>query len=460
MSIRILNLLKGENMTFSKLFRENQPVVTKRGIHLDLKGVPPTADRLIGLLKVFAAARYNVVLVEWEDAFPWTVDERFRSPTAYTVGQIRCFQETASDLGIDIIPLIQCLGHMETFLGVFDYKRFREVPGDSSVLNPLASGARGLIQKMVDDVLSVLPGVKYFHLGGDEARTMGTHPDTSAYINKYGKGALYLQHVEPILDNLNERGIRPILWHDMMIDWNGDALKTLAGKCDLLTWGYVGHPDNKNHHFKTKYIKRFYEHGITLWGGTAYKGADGHNGDLPDIGQRQENALAWMDIAQRFGYTGIIATAWSRYSTGRVQCEPIDAALDSLVNTGVILHDGRPPEGGIDTCLAVLEELGEKARFEACQTAMKHLTVVRQHGWNMIQSLREQIVLCEIDPSRCDLCAKNRDIESLRNILKNSEEIAEEVRKSFAGLVEKIWIEEYLKTRLMPFRQELSILEQ
>ncbi|MHB1155916.1 MAG: hypothetical protein ACYC26_03650 [Phycisphaerales bacterium] len=56
---------------------------TLRGVHLDLKGVPPTFERLLSLLDVFAAARYNVLLVEWEDSFPWTVDLRFRSETAY-----------------------------------------------------------------------------------------------------------------------------------------------------------------------------------------------------------------------------------------------------------------------------------------------------------------------------------------------------------------------------------------
>ena len=45
-------------------------------------------------------------------------------------------------------------------------------------LNPLAPGARELIQAMADDVLARMPGVRHFHLGGDEARTFGRHPET------------------------------------------------------------------------------------------------------------------------------------------------------------------------------------------------------------------------------------------------------------------------------------------
>ena len=234
-------------MTGSELFKAAQPVIPIRGVHPDLKGMPPTADRFVELLKVFAAARYNVVLVEWKDAFPWTVDERFRSPTAYTAEDIHCFREAARILGLEIIPLVQCLGHMETPLSVPGYEHLREVPDDSSVLNPLAAGARALIKKMVDDVLNLMPEVRHFHLGGDEAWSMGKNPQTRDYIDEHGRGALYLQHVEPLLDSLNARGIRPILWHDMMIDWDSEVLRSLAARSDLLTWGYLVLPARLNY---------------------------------------------------------------------------------------------------------------------------------------------------------------------------------------------------------------------
>ena len=178
-------------------------------------------------------------------------------------------------MGLELIPLVQCLGHMETPLSVEGYEHLREIPDFEAGLNPLAPGARELIQGMADDVLRLMPGVRHFHLGGDEARTFGQNPETKAYIEEHGKGALYLHHVGPILDHLNTLGVRPILWHDMMIDWDSAALKELAEKCDLMPWGYRGHPDTTQGHFKSEYIRRFSEHGFALWGGTAYKGAEG-----------------------------------------------------------------------------------------------------------------------------------------------------------------------------------------
>jgi len=452
--------------TFDQLFTKNTPVVAKRGVHMHLTGLPPTAERFVQLLKIFAAARYNVVVIEWEDSFPWTVEKRFRSRTAYTPDEIRRICETADKLGLELIPEVQCLGHMETPLSTPGYEPLREVPNNSSGINPLNPKSRELIQAMVDDVLALMPNVKQFHLGGDEARTLGQNPDTKAYIEEHGKGALYLQHVGPILDNLNKRKIRPILWHDMMVDWDSAALKSLAARCDLMTWGYDGNPDTTTHHYNTKYIKRFQEHGVVQWGATAYKGAEGntperHTADRPILSERIENATAWVDVAGRFELTGIVATGWSRWSVDTLQCVPIDAALDSLIAVAVILHDGELPAGGVPACVDALEELGEKERFEACRKAMERMTNVRRSGWKLVRQVREHLALCRLDPRRTSARNKlqgNKGLGHLHGTVRHSERVADEVRRSFDGLIDPVWIEEYVATRLSPLKDELDAL--
>ncbi len=449
-------------MQCEKVFTRSEPVIPRRGVHLDLKGLPPTPGRLVELLRLFAALRFDFVLVEWEDSFPWTVDERFRSPTAYTPGDIARFRDEAARLGLEIIPLVQCLGHMETPLSVPGYERLRELPDNESGLNPLAPGARELIQSMVDDVLKLLPDVRRFHLGGDEARTFGKSPECQAFIEQHGKGALYLHHVEPMLDELNRRGIRPILWHDMMNDWSSEALHALAPKCDLMPWGYGGHPDHTTHHYNTKYIKRFSEHGFALWGGTAYKGASGPDSDLPSFSLHTKNAMGWTEVAQRFGFIGIVATAWSRYSVDNLQCEPIDSSLDSLVNVAVILHDGQPPEGGEAAYAEALEECGERERFEACKKAIQRLAELRSKGWQHVQKARQVAVLARMDARRVssrNLKLGLLPLTELEGLVAGADEVAAEVRRAFDGLVEPVWIEEYLETRLVPLREELADLK-
>lgn len=446
--------MKSAQEAMQPLFQKTSPVVPLRGAHLDLKGMPPTSERLLELPALLAAARYNVVLVEWEDAFPWTADVRFRSPTAYAPETVRRFATAAREHGLEVIPLVQCLGHMETPLSVPGYEHLREVPDNPTTLNPLAPGARELILRMVDDVLRLMPETRYFHLGGDEARLFGTHPDTQAYIQAHGKGALYLQHVGPVLDRLNAQGIRPILWHDMMVEWDDAALRALAPRCDLMVWGYNGHPDTTPHHFNTRHIRRFREQGLTLWGATAFKGADGASADLPDVARRQANAEAWMEIARRFDLAGVVATGWGRYSAHAVQCESLEASLDSLVNVGVVLHDGQPPVGGLAAVMDALASVGEGPRFSACREAMRLLAAVRVNGWQECRSLRELQALGQADPPRGGLHLATPVLRYLGNIMGSGAEAEAQVRQAFDGLVDPLWLGEYLDTRLAPLRAE------
>jgi hexosaminidase len=440
------------------IFRPSDPITPIRGVHLDLKGCPPTAERLVSLLKVISAAGYNAVLVEWEDQFPWTVDKRFRNETAYAPDQVKAFAEAAHHLGIEIIPLVQCLGHMETPLSIPDYAKLREVPDRPDVLNPLAPGARELVEKMQEDVLALLPDVKHFHLGGDEAWTFGTHPDTKAFIEKNGKGALYLHHVEPLLDKLNAKNIRPILWHDMMLHWEEPALKKLSTKADLMVWGYGGKVmETKGHHSAASFEK-LKSAGIPLWGACAYKGAEGPDADLPNWNGRETNALGYAEVADRFKLQGIVATAWSRYNTHLPQCEPIDAALDIMVDVGVVLHDGQPPEGGRDTCLKLLETVGERERFEKCFKSMESLINLRTRGWDMVRDLREQFTMQAMDPRRAIGQTAERNLEVLRNIVAQGDELTRATKSTYAGLMPDLWTERYLGERLNPLRDEFKEL--
>ena len=445
-------------MAVEDLFQSVDPQVALRGIHLDLKGVPPTVDRLLGLLPVIAAARYNVILVEWEDAFPWSVDPDLRSPTAYSEDDVERFCRAAAGLGIELIPLVQCLGHMETPLTVERFKHLRVTPDDPTCLHALHPESRALVTDMVADVLRLMPDVKYFHLGGDEAGSLGADAETRAYIAAHGKGALYLQHVEPICDWLQDKAIRPILWHDMMVDWDEASLRSLGSKADLMVWGYGMHGNAEHPITNRSLVRHFAQHGIKQWGATAYKGADGHNIDRPNLSQREGNALLWAGIARDHDYVGVVATAWSRYTTVMVQCEPIDACLDALLAVGVILHDGEAAQGGMAAVTAALHELGEGERFAACKQAMDGLTRLRHRCWWEIQSRLEARHLYRMDPRR----SAGRFAEGTAGFVRRETaaiaELEQQVWTAFAGLVADHWMVEYVATRLEPVKEALRAL--
>lgn len=431
------------------LFQKEKPAFSIRVIHLDLKGLPPTPKRLLELLDILAELRYNTILVEWENMFPWTVDSEFRSPKYYTPKQLDGFYKKAKELKIELIPLVQTIGHMETFLSPPKYKHLRECPDKSDVINPLAKGSKSFIESLVNDVLKQMPHINHFHLGGDEAWTFGTNPMTKDFIKINGKSQLFLDHIESIIDLLSTHNIRPIMWHDMVRQCDISSLERIKEKVDIMIWGYHEHPDRTTSHYNTNTIKFLHDCGFTLWGATAYKGADGDTSDVPNLRRRYKNASAWVSKGKQFSFKGLVATGWSRYSTNRPQNEPIDAALDSLANIATLFHDGvLPYKKTSNLCIEALGEIKQASCFKTVKKALQQLSQTRRALWDHLNSLCEQIAIEKLYPKRRTSKTSTLLLSVAPEKRQALDDAAKQVKEVLKGLVDEIHIEEYLSVRL------------
>ncbi len=415
-----------------------------RAVHLDLKGLVPTYARLLELLELFASANYNALFIEWEDMFPWSVYEQFRSHAAYTEMQVSGICEKAASLGIQVIPIVQSFGHMETFLKVEKYAHLREQQDRTDCLNPLAEGASDFVIKLIEDVIKLVPNISYFHIGADEVWTLGSNPDTSSFIKKYGKGKLFLHHIKPILKYLCDRNVRPILWHDMLSEWDSNSLRELADLADVMIWDYTSDFESPDSLAQLKYVKDFADAGIKLWAATAFKGADGNSSDLPILKNRHKNAFAWYENAENIEFKGIVATGWNRYSTGQPQCEPIEAALDSVVSIGEILCNGT-----LGDYTKKLTDTDNMERFNNCKSLLRDFSDSRRYCWITIQLLHELFALSEIDSSRRGSGRMQDNYGRLEVKLNQLKDLSNKVIKEFSGLVEQECLDMYVSERIL-----------
>lgn len=437
----------------NEFFLHSEPAIVFRGIHLDLKGLPPTRSRLLEILDLLSAARINCVLVEWEDTYPWKKYPELKNQTAYSIPMVEKFLKKAEKLGIEIIPLVQSFGHLENILSKKRFKKFREITNNVSDLCPLTNGSCEIILDMINDILLTHRNIRYFHIGGDEVWSLGSCEKCQNFIKKNGKAALYLYHIEPILEFLNSKGIRPIVWDDMMRKWNIYELKKIGKYTDLMCWSYARDPFI----FITRQtIEKFIKAGCTIWGASSFKGSDGPYVDIPDFQARITNMLEWVKYAKTMNLKGVVATGWSRYNTFSSPCESIETCLDTLVLSGKIAWDGQVPDNPslwaknfLDYCQ---KNSIRTAHFKACRSTSEQLQNWRNSAFSRLRHYLHQTHLAG-EPERLHVFRKKELKNSQIEALKRVKHFAKNWEKYHKNLVPQLWIKKYTLSRIEPVRK-------
>ncbi len=439
-------------------------MVPRRGVHLDLKGNPPTPKRLLEHLDLFAALKLDLVLAEWEDTFPWKRYPELRSSTAYSPEFIREFHAKADALGIEVVPLVQCFGHAENVLSRARFRSLRERPTDVAEYCGSHPGSARLINELIEDVLSLSGrNIRRFHLGGDEAWHMGSCPRCRKAVRRIGRDRLYLGHIRPLLDNLHVHGLRPILWDDMMRKWPATGQRAIAREADLMAWSYGADPVAKTKgHLTEKHLQGFARSGVTTWAASAYKGGDGPWPEVPDVDARIKNNLNWVAQFKSRKLAGMVATAWSRYTVFMSPCETTEASLHTLVLTAAGMWDGNLP---VDPVRSAEQWLGrwrggrELRRFRACHGAAAALEQWQKSAVEWALTEADRAPHRNGEPTRFNPAVDRRYTDRIREDLRRGRKLGASFVRAHAGTIPRIWLERYVTSRLIPFtRRARSVL--
>ena len=145
-----------------------------RIVHLDFKGLPLTPHSLCARLQTLRDAGATALLLEWEDMLPFS-DELAdcASPHAYSAAEVAQVVQRAESLGLEVIPLVQTLGHLEFALKQERRADLREDPHDFGTLCPASETAAALVESLLTQVLALHPNATRVHIGCDEPQ-LGT----------------------------------------------------------------------------------------------------------------------------------------------------------------------------------------------------------------------------------------------------------------------------------------------
>jgi hypothetical protein len=397
-------------------------------VQLDLKGLVHRPAACLQLLADLAGQGVNAVVVEYEDVFPFAgLDLAFDPATVWTREQLREFLATAARHGIAVIPLQQCLGHLEY---VFRWQRYAGMAEDRGYPSTLAldhAEGRALVANLLEQMLAAHPDSRYIHLGMDEAHGL------AKAAQRTGRSilALFVEHLETLLAIVERHGRTPIIWSDMLEDhFEPGLIERLRDRVVLCTWDYVSsgrrsfrgrllgwrtsktwldeaeNPEAPPIGAGTPFFEDLpeavaaqlapYRHGrevdtffqVDMWtklgfrvlGATAIrKSSDG--AILPLYHKTHANIRGFAEAIRRHGQLGLLGTSWARGNTFCPPNFPIEAAWPSVAVLATAMGAQPPPFfAGVDPALVLklAHQLGRSRQDwsyeEKVAAQLSHLT--------------------------------------------------------------------------------------
>jgi len=213
------------------------PPARLTGFHIDMNIAQFRGSYLKNELKALAAMGYNAILWEVENNIRWETCPECVSPDAFSKAEFKDILAYSRSLGLEPIPLLQTIGHCEYVLKNERYRPLAEVPERIDQYCPRNPEVVAFLRKWVDEYLELFGPVRYFHLGADEAYTLGECPRCRAYAAEHSLSELYIDHINAVSAPLIEKGVRPAIWGDMVLH-HPEALAKLSRRIMIFDWLY------------------------------------------------------------------------------------------------------------------------------------------------------------------------------------------------------------------------------
>lgn len=223
------------------------------------------------LVMKMALMGFNSLFLYTEDTYPVS-DEPFFGYLrgAYTKDELKELDELCSLFGIELIPCIQTLGHLERFLHWPDATKYKDT---KEVLMVGEEKVYDLIDRMFSSCRECYRTHK-IHVGMDEAMDLGL----GKYLmkNGYENGFSIMQkHIERVLAIAYKYEFEPMMWSDMYFrcaspthDYYEDDINIPAEvvanapiSMALVYWDYY----HNNKEFYDRYINEHKKFAAPLW---------------------------------------------------------------------------------------------------------------------------------------------------------------------------------------------------
>ena len=202
----------------------------------------PYLEKFIRQLKSW---HYDTLLWELEDFVRWDHLAFCGQSDSISKDEMAEILRFAESLGMDNIPLVQCLGHCEYVLSKPEYAHLADAPGQTAPYCPTNPGVRKFLKELLTEDMELFHRSCYIHLGCDEVWRLGDQcPSCQAAIAAKGKAELLADHINFLNDVVNAAGKEAMIWADMLLI-HPHGVANLAKNIIMVDWRYELRDDRK-----------------------------------------------------------------------------------------------------------------------------------------------------------------------------------------------------------------------
>ncbi len=302
----------------------------------------PTLPMLYRMIDHLAVMGYDTVLMYMEDTVKLENYKYFGFMRgAYTTDDLKALDDYAFEYGIEIMPCIECYGHMEKYLF---WPEAAPVKDTASVLLAREEKTFVLVEEIIRTVSSCLRS-KRIHVGMDEAWNMGR----GAFMDKHGYVPpfdIFNEYMERLMQIVNKYGLTAMMWSDMYfrnksakgryydttVEFTEEDVSKIPDGIELVFWHYGEGPNcddlmlQKHNQLGKKVI---FAGGTWSW-----------IGHLPEHNYMMETSRISLDACRKNNVREAMLTLWFN---DNAEC-PLSANLFGLSFFAELCFDANPSE--------------------------------------------------------------------------------------------------------------------
>jgi len=202
------------------------------------------ADETSDLLAVLSSAGYNGVCIHLEGFFETKTYPGIVRDGYLTIEQAKWFKEECDKHGLEVIPIINLVGHAEAFF--YFQERFCSLMRDREhyQFDLYNSELDNFARTIIDETIEIFEP-SYLHIGGDE----------TALDDEEKK--LYGEFLSRMCEYVKSLDITPGVWADMLYE-HKNITENFTKDVALFDWWYNGHRIESLEYFKEQGFKEIF----------------------------------------------------------------------------------------------------------------------------------------------------------------------------------------------------------